>query len=594
MALSASCAFMFMVSLFYYPKWKISGTEATLSWDVSGYYFYLPAFFIYKDARELKFKDDILSRYNPTPDFQQAFMHRSGNYVMKYPIGQAILFAPFFGIAHVIACHWSFEADGFSAPYQFMISLGSLIYAFIGLFFVRKILLEYFSDVAAALTIAAMVFGTNYLNYSAIDGAMTHNSLFTVYSVLIYATIKFYQRPAFSKAVLIGGLAGLSAIIRPTEIIACLIPLLWGLEFPLVESIKARFLFFKEHFSKMTAAILSCIAAGSIQLLYWKYAAGEWIVYSYQEQGFSWLRPHILNGLFSYKCGWLIYTPFMVFALAGFIPLFHRRNNIFWAASIFTLLFIYIAFAWDVWWYGGSLGERAMVQCYPVLAVPLAMFIDSVRKKKIAGLLILALSLIFVYHNLWLTHQAHCGGLFHPEQMNKAYFWKTLGTFRIDENDLKLLDAKEEFTGVRKNVTAIYENGFEDDSTQAICEIPPLNGLGSLYLSFQKQYSPLYFINEEKIDSDWIRVSATFRCVNKEWDFWKMTQFIVKFFDGEKIVKERMIRVYRLLADGETQSIYFDVRVPKSTFDLAGVQFWNAGGNKPIAIDNLRIEKFDE
>ena len=39
----------------FYPKWKKSNTEATLSWDVSGYYLYLPAIFIYKDIKKVSF-----------------------------------------------------------------------------------------------------------------------------------------------------------------------------------------------------------------------------------------------------------------------------------------------------------------------------------------------------------------------------------------------------------------------------------------------------------------------------------------------------------------------------------------------------------
>ena len=37
---------------------------------------------------------------------------------------------------------------------------------------------------------------------------------------------------------------------------------------------------------------------GFIQLAYWKYASGEWLVYSYEDQGFSWLKPHLYEGIF--------------------------------------------------------------------------------------------------------------------------------------------------------------------------------------------------------------------------------------------------------------------------------------------------------
>ena len=126
------CVVILSTHYLYYPKWKKSSTEATLSWDVSGYYMYLPAIFIYKDIKQCGFFHDVRQKYRFTPDFQQAYRdHKSGNYVMKYSIGQALHYSPFFLIAHIWASNSEhYEADGFSLPYQFMISLGSLLISF--------------------------------------------------------------------------------------------------------------------------------------------------------------------------------------------------------------------------------------------------------------------------------------------------------------------------------------------------------------------------------------------------------------------------------------------------------------------------------
>ena len=47
----------FFLGAFYYPKWSKPGSEAAISWDVSGYYHYLPAIFIYKDLKNLSDKE---------------------------------------------------------------------------------------------------------------------------------------------------------------------------------------------------------------------------------------------------------------------------------------------------------------------------------------------------------------------------------------------------------------------------------------------------------------------------------------------------------------------------------------------------------
>lgn len=119
---------MLYASFSFYPRWKQPHEQATIAWDVSGYYWYLPSVFIYKDLKHQQFKDSVLKKYAPTPDFQEAFLDSSsGNYVMKYSSGMAVMFLPYFTAAHFAAKAMGYPADGFSAPYQFAIQVGGLI-----------------------------------------------------------------------------------------------------------------------------------------------------------------------------------------------------------------------------------------------------------------------------------------------------------------------------------------------------------------------------------------------------------------------------------------------------------------------------------
>jgi len=371
------CLWIWIVGFFYYPKWNKSRTEATISWDVSGYYYYLPALFIYHDIKHLAWSDSIQQKYYPASTQYQAFDHPSGVKVMKYAAGMAVQYLPWFLIAHGIAQLTHFPADGFSPPYQFMLSFGSIFMACLGLWFIRRLLLNYFSDSVVAITLLLLVIGTNYLNYSAIDGAMTHNYLFTLYAMLLWFTDRWYRQPSWFDSFAIGACLGLAALTRPTEIIAGGIPLLWGLTD--IRKLPARLQYWWEQRRYLILAIGVMAAIGSIQIIYWKWVAGEFLVYSYQDQGFSWLHPHLGNGLFSYKKGWLVYTPMMALALIGFYYLWQHWRSLFWATLTFAMAFIYITFAWDIWWYGGSLGQRAMVQSYAVLTIPLAAMVTQIK-----------------------------------------------------------------------------------------------------------------------------------------------------------------------------------------------------------------------
>lgn len=583
-----------LVHFGYYPKWNKTKTEATISWDVSGYYMYLPATFIYKDIKQCSFKDSILQKYQPTPDFQQAFMHKSGNYVMKYSIGQAIMYTPFFAIAHGWASvSESYPADGFSRPYQLMISLGTLLIAFLGLYFLRRCLLRYFEDLPVAVSLIALVLGTNYLNYAAIDGAMTHSHLFTIYSILIYVTIRFYERPSYLKAAAIGALVGLAALTRPTEILSAIMPMLWGIESISITAMKQRISWIIVHWQQYLLAVVICGLIGSIQLMYWKYVSGEWIVYSYEDQGFDWLKPHLRDGLLSYKSGWLIYTPMMIFSLIGLFFL-RATKQAFIAILVFSMLFIYVTFAWNIWWYGGSLGQRAMVQSYAVLMFPFCAFITwLITKNNLVKIVAICLMLLFSYFNLWFTHQAHYGGMLPVGQMTKAYFWKTLGTYTPLQEDLKLLDTNEDYDGIRINERLYYENSFDSISWRS-CQTMSGDSLnGAICLTSQdNRYEVVIPI--DKLDAQWIDAAADFQIKHKEWNYWTMTQFSIQFYDGGTLIKDRMIRVQRHLNDNETKRLDFQTKIPEQTFDQIKIVFWLAESPKEIIIDNLKLILFDE
>ncbi len=596
-----SCAFIFSLVVIY-PSWNNKGGGATLSWDVMGYYTYLPAGIIYQDLAQLKFRDDIQKKYHSTGLDMAAYPTENGNLIMKYPLGMALAYSPWFLMAHTIATFTSYEADGYSLPYQFLIEFGCLMYVFIGLWYFRKILIRYFDDDVSAITLILIALGTNYLNYTAFDMAMPHNFLFMLYAMLIWYTIKWYEKPNFKDSIIIGICIGWAALARPTEVISILIPVLWGLSN--LESVRERFFLWKKHFGKLflTGSIIAGI--GLLQIIYWKIFSGKLLEYSYQDQGFSWNGVHLKNCFISYRKGWLMYTPIMAFSLIGFYFLWKKNQTQelmekhFWAVFIFFLINTYIIFSWDIWWYGGGFGQRAMIPSYVLLGLPLAAFLGFIKKHFFAkigfGILIFGCFAL----NLFQTWQAHTPyGGFETENMTKAYYWKIFGKTKFDPEWKILLDTDEEYLGSLKNPKTIYSNDFEEVTDSVSFHTKhTISDSTSLYLSQGVQFSPVFSIpfsgNE---DVDWIRASADFYCESKEWNYWQMTQFIISLEDNDVVKKHKMIRVHRLLGEKNWRRIWVDIKIPKGQkFNNIKVKFWNAGGSKEIWIDDLRIESFSE
>lgn len=568
-------------------------TTSVLTWDVSGYYFYLPAIFLHHDLKELRFHEQVLREYAPTPEFLQAFRHRgSGNYVMKYPAGMALQYLPFFLVAHALAGPLGFPADGFSPPYQIAILLASLLVAVLGLWLVRRALLPRFGEWPTALTLAAIVLGTNYLNYATLGGAMTHNWLFTWYAVLLVLTPAFYRQPRLWRALAIGGVLGLMVLTRPTEVLAALIPLLWGVR-PAVAAIRARLAFWGQHWRSLAGAAVAAALVLSIQPLYWHYVSGDWLVYSYQEQGFSWLHPHLLDGIFSFKGGWLLYSPLLVGALAGLVALRRQQPEAFWPMLLFVVVFTYVTFAWDEWLYGGSLGQRAMVQSYAVLAWPWAAAHQWLLARRSRLLPYIVLALLGCYYNVWLTYQAADGGLLLVSQMNRAYWWRILGRYEVPRQERLMLDTNYNFTGTPQHPRVLWQQQFEPGAAGVACGQPALQGQCSLLLDAAHPRSPEYRIPAQPGQFGWVQGVALARTSQPEWREGHMTQFTVRFCQGNEIVRERTVQFQRVLEPDQPQRLHFYIKAPHQPYDHLVVLFQHFG-QATMWFDDAQLIGFDK
>ena len=153
-------AFSFMVIVVFR---FVEAPVNLLSWDVFGYYLYLPAKFIYNDLtiQNREWLDLLVEKYQPTATLYQIVAEPGGNFVMKYTLGLSILYAPFFFIAHLIAEPLGFPADGLSLPYQYSLAIGGLLIVLAGLIFFMKILRHLFEEKMSVLLFFIVIFGTN-------------------------------------------------------------------------------------------------------------------------------------------------------------------------------------------------------------------------------------------------------------------------------------------------------------------------------------------------------------------------------------------------------------------------------------------------
>ena len=427
-----------------------------LSWDVFGYYLYLPQLIIHHNLLNLHDAGSIqhiIDTYHNTGTLYQCYPTETGTWIMRYTMGLSLLYLPFFIIGHCIALIVHYPADGFSLPYQYSILAGGIVYSIAGIIYLRKILLHYFDDLVSSIVLIAVFFGTNYFFHVAFNGsnAMSHNYLFSIYCFIIWHTIKWHETFKLKHICWLGMWCGLAVLARPSELIGLLIPLLWNVTDK--KSLKAKIKLLSDYRTQLILLFILVGAIGSIQLIYWKIITGHFIFDSYGTsggEGFEFLHPYVWQVLFSFRKGWLLYTPVMLFSILGMYFLYRKNTAIFISLTVFLCINLYIISSWSCWWYAESFSQRSLIQSYGLLALPLGYFIDASRKFKIY-LRISFYSLLFllIAFNLFQTWQAD-KGILDFSRMSKQYYQAIFLKTHVPKNAEQLLMVNRSTNGEEK------------------------------------------------------------------------------------------------------------------------------------------------
>ena len=247
---------------------------------------------------------------------------------------------------------------------------------------------------------------------------MSHVFSFALITLFLYYTLKWVEKPSISSTIILGVLAGLIVLIRPVNGLLLVFPALYAISS--FVDVKQRI---SDHWKLILLAGVAAFLVVLPQMIYWKFQTGHFVFNSYMDSGrFYFANPHLLDGLFGFRKGWLIYTPVMLFALVGLFFLKKFAKDFLLSSSVFLVLFLYVIFSWWCWWYGGSYGARPMIDIYGILAMPLAAFLSVILKsawwkKGVVGLLLLS----FVYLNQFQMSQYRTSLLHWDSMTQQAY-----------------------------------------------------------------------------------------------------------------------------------------------------------------------------
>lgn len=364
--------------------------------------------------RDFDFGNEYLYFYERDPQglagFKATFLDRreelTGRPINFAPVGSALLWAPFYLLAHVgvlaaRALGAGVAADGLAPPYLAAAALGSALYGFAGLLLLHDLLRRVggFAEPHASWSIAALTYGSPLLYYLTVAPGFAHApSLFAV-SLMLWLWL---TRPegGLGRWALVGAAGGLAALVREQELLFLAVPgvyLAWRIA---TRGELARGL---ARGAVMGAAALAVFTP---QLLVYHALNGRYGPSQLVQRKLTPTSPHFFEVLFDPGHGVFVWCPLLLVSCAGLWVAYRRAGRgpgdealpprlIVTALTLGLLLQVWINGALESWSQAGAFGSRRFVSSTPVFAWGLAALLSAagarLPRRLLSGALVVAL-----------------------------------------------------------------------------------------------------------------------------------------------------------------------------------------------------------
>ena len=389
--------------------------------DGKGYYGYLTAIIIYHDL-DYTFIESYENKYYPANHsvYKDYRVSVNGKIVNKCFPGVAILWLPFFLIAHLLSFLFGFATDGYSIIYQYSIAFAALFYAWLGFRLLVKLLTRLgSSEQLASFVTVIIALGTNLMFFTIIEGSMSHVYSFCLITAFVYSTFRFFESMNSRWIIACALLFALIVLVRPTNgLVIMLVPAFALVKRPFSWNVVMKI---RNLWRNLATGIFISALLFFLPMLLWHHHTGHWIVYSYGSESFNFAQPHFFNILFSYNRGWFVYTPVALLSMAGLFGLWKRNCSMFFWISGFLLIFIYIMSSWWLWYYASKSGQRVFIDIYVIIAF-LIFCLYEINKNKVFRKILSVVFILLIALNLLQFYQ-HARFVFPGQDITRQIYW---------------------------------------------------------------------------------------------------------------------------------------------------------------------------
>jgi hypothetical protein len=331
---------------------------------------------------------------------------RTGRHINFAPMGSALLWSPFYLLAHVgvllaRAAGSAVTADGFSAPYVAAACYASWLYGGLGLLVIHDALRRFAgaTETDAGWAAAALLWASPLLYYMTIAPGFSHATSVFAVAALVWAALAARERSRLAGWMAVGALGGIAALVREQDALFLAVPL------GVLVADAARTGKWGAAAQRAAVTAAAAIAVFLPQLLAYRAINGAFGPSRLVTRKMTYTSPHFLEVLLDPGHGLFVWAPLLLVAAAALAGSAFRRRDV--AAGV--LLLALLLQAWingsvESWTQAGAFGSRRFVGATVAFAWGLAAAVAALRRR-VGPVACAALLVLFAWWNVSLMVQ---------------------------------------------------------------------------------------------------------------------------------------------------------------------------------------------